>query len=196
MDPQNSLLRLRQLTDQIHPLNQEEWDAFSAIWIPFSAKRKEIITRAGDRERYLYFVLEGVQRVYYHDEYGREGTLVFTYTPSFGGVLDSMLMEQVSKYNYEALSRSDFLRASFSDVKDLMLKNQGVRSIIMTGVSAALAGLLERLAELPYFTSEEKFKKLLNHSPHILQLVPQKYLANYLGIDPANFSKLINRVII
>lgn len=196
MDPQNSLVRLRQLTDQIHPLNQEEWDAFSAIWIPFSAKRKEIITRAGDRERYLYFVLEGVQRVYYHDEYGREGTLVFTYTPSFGGVLDSMLMEQVSKYNYEALSRSDFLRASFSDVKDLMLKNQGVRSIIMTGVSAALAGLLERLAELPYFTSEEKFKKLLNHSPHILQLVPQKYLANYLGIDPANFSKLINRVII
>lgn len=98
MDPQNSLVRLRQLTDQIHPLNQEEWDAFSAIWIPFSAKRKEIITRAGDRERYLYFVLEGVQRVYYYDEYGREGTLVFTYTPSFGGVLDSMLMEQVSKY--------------------------------------------------------------------------------------------------
>jgi hypothetical protein len=34
----------------------------------------------------------------------------------------------------------------------------------------------------------------LQRSPHILQLVPHKYLANYLGIDATNFSKLLNRV--
>jgi len=193
---ENSLSQLKLLSDQIHKLNQEEWEAFSSIWTPFTAKRKEIITRSGERERYLYFVLEGVQRVYYHDEYGREATLVFTYSPSFGGVLDSMLNEQVSKYNYETLSRSEFLRVSFSDLKDLMFRYQGVRSIIMTGVSGALAGVLERLAELQCFSSEEKFKKLMSRSPHILNIVPHKYLANYLGIDPSNFSKLINRVII
>jgi len=193
---ENSKGQLKLLSDQIHKLNQEEWDAFSKIWTPFTARRKEIITCSGERERYLYFVLEGVQRVYYHDEYGREATLVFTYAPSFGGVLDSMLNEQISKYNYEALSKSEFLRASFSDLNDLMLRYQGVRSIIMIGVSGALAGVLERLAELQCFSSEEKFKKLLTRSPHILNIVPHKYLANYLGIDPTNFSKLINRIII
>ena len=193
---ENSLSQLKLVSDQIHKLNQEEWDAFSSIWTHFAARRKEIITRAGERERYLYFVLDGVQRVYYHDEYGREATLVFTYAPSFGGVLDSMLNEQISKYNYETLSKSEFLRASFSDLKDLMLRYYGIRSIIMTGVSGALAGVLERLAELQCFSSEEKFKKLLARSPHILNIVPQKYLANYLGIDPTNFSKLVNKVII
>lgn len=63
-------------------------------------------------------------------------------------------------------------------------------------ILVALAGELERLAELQCFSSEEKFKKLLTRSPHILNIVPLKYLANYLGIDPTNFSKLINRVII
>lgn len=196
MDIQNSLKSLKQLADMVYPLTKEEWDAFSSIWTNYTAKRKEVITAAGDRESYLYFVLEGVQRVYYYDEQGREATLVFTYPPSFGGVLDAMLLEQNSKYTYEALTHSSFLKASFSELKELMNKYPGINLMIIKGVSAALSGLLERLAELQTFSSEEKFRKLLGRSPHILQIVPHKYLANYLGIDPTNFSKLINRVII
>jgi len=196
VDIQNSLKSLKQLADMVYPLTKEEWDAFSSIWTNYTAKRKEVITAAGDRESYLYFVLEGVQRVYYYDEQGREATLVFTYPPSFGGVLDAMLLEQNSKYTYEALTHSSFLKASFSELKELMNKYPGINLMIIKGVSAALSGLLERLAELQTFSSEEKFRKLLGRSPHILQIVPHKYLANYLGIDPTNFSKLINRVII
>lgn len=69
-----------------------------------------------------------------------------------------------------------------------------VSSMIRQGLSHTLSGLLERLVELQCFSSEEKFRKLLKRSPHILQLVPHKYLANYLGIEATNFSKLINKV--
>ncbi len=66
--------------------------------------------------------------------------------------------------------------------------------LIRKGITGAMSGLLERLTELQCFSSEEKFRKLLQRSPHILQLVPHKYLANYLGIDATNFSKMINRI--
>ena len=56
------------------------------------------------------------------------------------------------------------------------------------------AGTLERQIELMIYTAEEKFKTLLTRSPHILQLVPQKYLASYLGIDATTFSKLLGTV--
>jgi hypothetical protein len=69
-----------------------------------------------------------------------------------------------------------------------------INTMIRKGITAALSGLLERIVELQCFSSEEKFRKLMQRSPHILQLVPHKYLANYLGIDPTNFSKLINSV--
>ena len=58
----------------------------------------------------------------------------------------------------------------------------------------AFSGVMLRLVELQSFSSEEKFRTLMRRSPHILQLVPHKYIANYLGIDPTNFSKLINSV--
>jgi hypothetical protein len=75
-----------------------------------------------------------------------------------------------------------------------MRKHPCVSEAIHVGIMLAFSGLLERMVELQCFSSEEKFRQLLKRSPHILTLVPHKYLANYLGIDPTNFSKLINSV--
>jgi CRP-like cAMP-binding protein len=157
-------------------------------------KRKDIITPAGEIEKYLYFVTDGVQRIVYHDDQDRESTLVFSYPPSFGGSIDSFFLQKTSPYSFEALTPSTFLRASFQSVDACMQKHFCVSDAIRTGITQAFSGLLERMIELQCFSSEEKFRKLLTRSPHILTLVPHKYLANYLGIDSTNFSKLINSV--
>ncbi|MBB3837702.1 CRP-like cAMP-binding protein [Runella defluvii] len=188
------LATLKTVIDATSPLTNDSWEAFSGIWRPFSAKRKEILTVANERERYLYFVLEGVQRVYYFDDQSREATLVFTYAPSFGGVLDALMLASSSRYYYETLTPSVFLRASITDLQPLIDTRPDVATLIRLGVTSALSGVLERLVELQTFSAEDRFKQLLRRSPHILQLVPHKYLANYLGIDATNFSKFINRM--
>lgn len=185
---------LKQLIDYSYPLPDKEWEIFSKIWTSFTAKRKEVLTCVGEQEKHLYFVVDGVQRVYYFDDQGREATLVFTYSPSFGGVLDSLLLQQPSRYFYETLTPSVFIRASATDLLELTEQSRAIELLVRQGLVQALSGVLERLAELQCYSSEEKFRKLLQRSPHILQRVPHKYLANYLGIDPTNFSKLINKV--
>lgn len=190
----DALPHIRKMVNAVQPLTEEEWQAFAAIWHPFSAKRKELLTKPGETEKYLYLVLEGVQRVVYFDEQEREATVIFTYPPSFGGVLDAFLTQKPSKYFYETLTPSSFLRTSFAEIQRLMDSSPNFERLIRKGVTDALSGVLERIVELQCFSSEEKFRQLLKRSPHILQLIPHKYLANYLGIDPTNFSKLINSV--
>ena len=186
--------QLKLTCNAIHQLSEAEWEAFATIWTPMQAKRKEQLTLAGNIEKQLYFVYEGVQRVYYFDETGKEATILFTYTPSFGGVIDSFLLQQRSRFNYETLTPSKFLVADESALQKLILNHTGIETLIRKGVTNALSGVMERLVELQCFSSEEKFKQLLQRSPHILQLVPHKYLANYLGIDATNFSKLMNKI--
>jgi CRP-like cAMP-binding protein len=185
---------LKELFNKVHPLQPNVMDELLAIWTPVKAGRKEMMTVTGSVERYIYVVLDGVQRVYYLDEMDREATIVFTYAPSFGGVLDSFLLQTPSKYNYETLTPSSFLRASFVSFNGLMEKHHAIETLVRKGLSGVIAGLEERLVEIQSFSSEEKFRSLLKRSPHILQLVPHKYLASSLGIDATNFSKLINRV--
>jgi CRP-like cAMP-binding protein len=189
----DALMQLKQLVNAVHPLSEEDWTALSRIWTSFSAGRKEIITTEGAMERYLYFVVGGIQRVYYFDDQDREATLVFTYAPSFGGVLDALLLQQPSRYFYETLTPSTFLRAPYVELDRLMRQRPDVEFMVRKGITHALSGLLERLAELQCYTAEEKFNKVLQRSPHIFQLIPHKYIANYLGMDATNFSKLINK---
>jgi CRP-like cAMP-binding protein len=188
------ILQLKELVEAVHPLDDRDWAALASIWQPFNAKRKEVITVAGEKEKYLYFVVEGVQRVYYFDEEGREATLVFTYPPSFGGVLDAMLLQQPSRYVYETLTASVFLRALYTDLEQLMESSIGIATMIRIGLANAMSGLLERLVEVQSCCCEAKFRDLIERSPHILPRVTHKNISNYLGIDPTNFSKLINKV--
>lgn len=178
----------------VFQLSETSINDFLPHWRYFDCVRKTTLTNVGGSENYLYFVLEGVQRVYSLNADGREATLIFTYAPSFGGVLDAMMTGQVSRFCYETLTPSSFLRAPIAEVKKLMVNNVEISQMVNIGVSAALGGVLDRLAEIQLLSSEDKFKQLLSRSPHILTLVPHKYLASYLGIDPTNFSKLINRI--
>ena len=186
---------LKNFVLQIHPLSAEELDAFTAPWQPLTVKRKTVLTAAGETERWLYFVVEGVQRAFYlGDEPNKEATIVFTYPPSFSGVADSFLTQTPSHYFLETLTASRLLRLSYEEAERLRAKYTGIAQLFFKAASFALKGALERHIELQCFSSEEKFRILLKRSPHILNLVPHKYIASYLGIDATNFSKLLATV--
>lgn len=186
--------RLKAFISKLYPLTVSELDAFTANWQPFTVKRKTILTAAGEKERYLYFVLEGVQRAFYLGDDNKEATIVFTYPPSFSGVADSFLTQTASLYFLETISASSFLRISYDEIQQLIHSYPNIKNLLLKATAFALKGALERQIELQCFTNEEKFKTLLKRSPHILHLVPHKYLASYLGMDATNFSKLLGAV--
>ena len=189
-----NLDKLYEVIQSIHPISASDWEAFSAIWQPFEAKRKVILTHEGGVEKYVYFVLSGIQRAYAVGEDGREVTLVFTYPYSFSGVADSFLLQMPSRYYFETLSPSSFLRASFRDLDDLMLKNHSIERMLRLAISHTLSGVLVRQIELQSYSAEERFRTLLKRSGHVLNMIPHKYLASYLGMDATNFSKLLATV--
>ena len=185
---------LKTFIDNIYPLKTQEWVAFEAIWHPFTCKRKVLLTKAGESERYLYFVLQGVQRGYGVTSEGEEATIVFTYPYSFSGVADAFLTQTPSAYFLETLTSSNFLRTTYQQVEALMEQYPAIQFMILKATAWAFKGVLERNVELQVLTAEEKFRKLLTRSPQVLNLIPHKYLASYLGMDATTFSKLLSSV--
>lgn len=185
---------LQKFISPVYSLPEKEWAAFSSIWVPFACKRKTVLTAAGETERHLYFVLEGVQRAFFIGDDKQEATIVFTYPPSFSGVADSFLTQTPTPYFFETLTASKFIRTTYKQVEGLMDEFPVIQKLILKTTSFALKGVLARQAELQCFSAEEKFRTLLKRSPHLLQLIPHKYLASYVGIDPTTFSKLMGSV--
>jgi len=186
--------QLKLFIDGICPLPPAQWTEMAAAWQPFTAKRKTVLTKTGETENYLYFVTEGVQRAFYLHENDKEATIVFTYPFSFSGIADSFLTRRPAAYFLETLTASSFLRTSYAQMQELMNKYREVQTLFFKATAFAMAGVLERQIELQCFSAEEKFRILFKRSPHILHLIPHKYLASYLAVDASTFSKLLSTV--
>lgn len=186
---------MRQFLEGIQPLESELWDDLRTCWQPVVYKRKTILTAVGETERYLYFVTEGIQRAFYTGpEERQEATVVFTYPPSFSGIPDSFLTQTPSAFYLETLTASRLLRMGYDTFREIREKHPTFNDLLFRMMSQAFQGVLLRHAQMQCFSAEEKFRTFLTRSPHMLQLVPHKYLASYLAIDPSTFSRLLMSV--
>lgn len=177
----------------IHPVEEGVLRKYVSNWKSSTEPRKTLITAAGETERYLYFVQEGIQKSYYLNN-GKEHVIAFTYPPSFSGIPDSFLVQQPSKYYLETITESRFLRLSYEQHQQLMDIYPSIETLFRKALERILIGVLERHYELMAYTIEERFRAFMARSPHMLNMIPHKDLASYMRIDPTNFSKLLSSV--
>jgi len=104
------------------------------------------------------------------------------------------MLQKPATYYLKCLTESEFNYISYGTLQQLFEKSQKIERLLRKMTEHLLAGTLKRYIELHSLTIEEQFKEFTQRSPHLLQLIPHKYIASYLGIAPTNFSKLFNSV--
>jgi CRP-like cAMP-binding protein len=159
-----------------------------------SFKKGDFIIVPGQIQRDLYFVKSGVQMSYF-DTDDKIYTLAFTYFPYLCGIAESFSFQVPSKYTLVCLTDSELEYLSYANLQKLVDQSQQIERLFRRMTEAMLAGMIDLHIELRAMTIEERYKTFCRKNPHLLQLVPHKYIASYLGIDPTNFSKLFNNVI-
>lgn len=182
---------LQTMLQAIHPLETEAMDALLDGWQEVHFKRNEIITQAGQVQRDMLFMVEGLQRSYYIKN-DREFVIAFTYPPSFSGIPESFLTQQPSKYFLQAVTDGKMLKLPWERLEAACLAHPSIERLLRQATAQVLGGLVQRHYELLAFSMEERFLAFMERSAHLINLVPHKQLASYLGIDPTNFSKLLN----
>ena len=179
--------------DQIHKVEDEILEEYVKAWQPYEVPKKTIMTNEGDVERYMYFVLEGVQKSYYLNN-GKEQIIAFTYFPSFSGIPESFLTQSPSKYFLTTITASKFLRITFEEHQRLLKAYRPIETLFRKATELLLIDMLNRYFEMTVLDMETRFKNFTARSPHLLQMVSQKDLASYLRMDASNFSKLMGKV--
>ncbi|QCK16124.1 Crp/Fnr family transcriptional regulator [Mangrovivirga cuniculi] len=179
--------------NKIHPVDREVLDKYISHWTEYNVPKKTIMTAPGETERYMYFVLDGIQKSYYLNN-DKQHVIAFTYPPSFSGIPESFLTQTPSKYYLETITDSSFLRLSFEKHQQLMKEYREIETLFRKAAELFLIGMVERHYELMAFDINQRFKSFAQRSPHLFNLVSHKDLASYLRIDSTNFSKLFNSI--
>ena len=88
---------MKKFLSKIHPLEDNILEEYLSCWTEYFVPKNTIMTWEGDTERYMYFVIEGIQKSYYLNK-SKEHVIAFTYPPSFSGIPESFLNQSPSNY--------------------------------------------------------------------------------------------------
>lgn len=179
--------------NRFHPISLEDYGLLTKKLKTRAFKKGDLITVPGQVQKELYFVKSGVQMSYF-DADAKTHVMAFTYPPDICAIPESFQFQTPSKYFLTSLTGSDLEYITYQELMGLFDRSQSLERLFRRMTEFVLAGMINRHIELHSLTIEERYKAFCRRSPHLLQLVPHKYIASYLGIDPTNFSKLFNRV--
>lgn len=176
-----------------HNISTDDYNLLADKLKTKTFKKGDFITVPEQIQKELYFVKSGVQMSYF-DTDNKTHVIAFTYPPNLCAIPESFSLQIPSKYFLTCLTDSELNYITFDELQNLFDKSQQVERLFRRMTEFVLAGMINRHIELHSMTIEERYKIFCQRSPHLLQLVPHKYIASYLGIDPTNFSKLFNSV--
>ncbi|MBA3971869.1 MAG: Crp/Fnr family transcriptional regulator [Bacteroidetes bacterium] len=177
----------------IYNINEDDYRLFTKDFKPIQFKKGEHITVPGQTAKKLFLVRNGVQ-MYYFDANGKTNILGFTYAPHFCVIPESFLHQKPAKYYLTSVIDSELEYLTFENLQNLFDQSQQIERLFRKLFESVVVGLINRQIELRSTSIEERFRGFCQRSPHLFQLVPHKYIASYLAIDPTNFSKLFNTV--
>ncbi len=173
-------------------LTDDEKNAIVSFDIFRSVKKGTILLKEGQNSKDGYFVLKGCLRIYYIVD-GEEKTTSF-YTEMEGLTPHCVLSRKPSEY-YVSCVENSVITVSNPDMEaDNFQKFPRFEKLCRIVSEDVLSKQQLDFDEFKIFSPEQRYLKLLEKRPDLIQRVPQYQLASFLGIKPQSLSRLRARI--
>lgn len=156
------------------------------------AKGKHLL-RPGQDCNYIAFIQKGCFRVYYYDLNDREIITRFSFSEMVITDLLGFYTTGKAQFYVEALEDSLLYKITRQDLENLYAGFPIFRDFGRRFAEEALTILMQRTHSLHTKSAEERYKELMR-IPDLMQKVPLKYPASYLGVTDTSLSRIRKRI--
>jgi CRP-like cAMP-binding protein len=186
---------LIQLITQHISLSDTEKNWLVSYFEPVLYPKNRIIEEEGKVPAYLYFVVSGFIRLFHYNEKGEEVTTHINCPPGFITSYTHFANQTPADENVECITACELLRISKTNLDALIRKSAGFKDFSILVFQQSLSYNESRSRELATLSAEERYKKLIDEHPEILQNVPMQYIASFLGMNPKSLSRIRKQII-
>lgn len=188
------LEKLKQSLSNIYEIEKTEWAYAKTMFEYREFKRKELLTQQNFVENHIYFILDGIVRIYFDFE-DKTHTLFFYSKDCFVTSYTSFMKRKPSEYNIEAVTDCKVLAISYWKFIDILKKTNFGNYLVIEIVEQNLSYLEKKQTNMLTKTPSERYLELIKDYPHILEKIPIKYVASYLGITAQAMSRIRKKIL-
>jgi CRP-like cAMP-binding protein len=171
----------------------DEKMGFATLLHPVKFKKGEVITEVGSVEKHLSFISTGIVRGYCMK--GNDDiTCCIEFSNTFISAYGSFTEQSPSLMGLEALTDITLYQMKYNDLQGLYASSKEGERMGRMAAEQMSAVFERRIVDMLTKSTLDRYEQLLESEPHLILTVPQKYIAEYLGIQPESLSRLKKQV--
>lgn len=153
-------------------------------------KKNQHFITVGEQPDKVAFIAEGLFRVYYLSDSGKENCLVFRDSGRFLSAYNSLLDNTVSKYSFQALEDSVLLYITLKDYAELLKGDECWQRVVSKYFQILFIEKEEREVGFLSADAKSRYRIFVTKYPELSERVSQYHIASYLGITPEALSRI------
>lgn len=180
---------LRELFNTFHVIPDEDYQTIEQFTSTLYIKKNNDLQPIGHTCKTIYFIKKGCARIYYFKE-DIDITESFSFEKNIVVRYESLFTGRPSKKGIQLLEDSEIIAINATKLFELFPTHHAIETLFRKIFEHCLVEQVNRIESLQFHTAEERYNDLLKQSPAILQRIPLKHIASYLGITPVSLSRI------
>jgi CRP-like cAMP-binding protein len=178
------------------PLSPEKWEDYVSRFKRVQVPAKTILLQEGEISRKAYLIEKGSLRVWFNNK-GEDTTFQFFFENSTVSSIESFKKNIPSLFSLETIEPCTLWWIDKNDVDSLLEEasaTPAMRNQLLEVMFERTLHYMQHFLSFIRDTPQQRYENLLIHQPHIVQRVPQHYIASYLGVSRVHLSRIKNRI--
>lgn len=181
---------LRRHIEAIVALTDEEFETVCRYFSLMAVKKKTYIIQAGQRVMAEFIVVKGCLKTTAYDDAGKEYIIQFAQEAWWVSDYPAYAQQGVSEMDVQAVEDSFVLALSAAHRQQMCEKVPAMHIFFEKKAFSGYIAAQKRVLSLLRNSAKEKYELLLEQYPELFQRLPQKTIAQYLGVSRETLSRL------
>lgn len=176
------------------PFSCEEVKLIDTFFEVKVLKKKDFLLQDGKTCNFIGFIAVGIIR-HFHIKDSVEKTCEFSFENSWVTDFQSFTHNTSCILNLQAMEDTTVFVIRKENLYKLYTECNKFETFGRLMAEEVALRATEIAMSLSSDKPEERFKNLIKKQPDLFQRVPQKYIANFLGVSPESLSRIRNRIL-
>ncbi|PJJ84292.1 Crp/Fnr family transcriptional regulator [Mucilaginibacter auburnensis] len=185
---------LKSIGKHIH-LTDDETAYFISLLHPKQLNRKQFLLKEGEICKYSAFVISGCLRGYTIDENGQEHVMNFAPVGWWIADMYSLISQRPGTLYIEAPEPAEVLLLSKVKQELLFQEVPKFERFFRIITENSLVAHQQRLIDNLSLPAEERYTNFCKRYPSLINSVPKKDIASYIGVTPEFFSRMMGKML-
>lgn len=182
--------QLRKHIEEVTPLSDEEFEHVKTFFTTKRVRKNQYLIHEGDEVKHEFLVMSGIFKVFYVDEDGKEHILQFAQENWWMSDYVGYFKQKPATMFVECLEEGEVLCTTLHGREKLSADLHKMEHFFRVKLTNGYVALQQRIALLLSSTPQQRYEAFSTLYPDLLQRIPKKLIAEYLGVSRETLSRL------